>query len=1043
MALRILVGNDNNQNVINANELTDNKVEVKVVFDKGDLKAGQVVGFYSGENIENSKDITITQADIDRGNFSVLTDVGNSTQIGFAVITDSVDISATGYTIDKSNLKDISVEIVEDTNKDGTISLKELNGQIDVKVNLPQDAQLGDVVTVGVPGSGEQKFTLTQENLNAGSLNVAFDNPGTGSITVLAGIKDEAGNTGSAMAKANIQIAPESSNDNISTNEDTAYTLKLSDFGTFGENLSNDIADVSFKINSLPTNGVIKFDGVAISGATEFSAQDVKDGKVVYEPANNSDVSSDVSFTVIENGGESEAYNLSINVNAIADAPVISIENPTANTQLNDVKAGEGLSFTSYDCVLYRELHPFDFVNNSNVLEAFADHFADPRYKYETTIKDALEANNNLLSQTMDAAKGFIYLEAGQKVVFNGSIDDSALIKLGGEVILYTQGDAHGAFSTQNKGVDQVGGGITHSYGTFEVKQSGYYELETYVMNVSRKGAYEIKMSVDGGANYQEINTKNFDIYSSKDKIAEYAQNTGEANQDIKISDISVNYSDNDGSERHTNYISGLPAGTVLKDGVHEITIAQDNQKINVNGFDLNNLSVKIATAGVYDLKITGEAVEHANNNTATSEKTIKVSVTNFPLSDEAKFIPERCGCERDLQYHIGKSYGNASDSNDYLVVGDDIGSSHSYIAQNVHVDMGAGNDVIELDGAIDWFARVDMGEGNDVIRSGAGSIKGDSIVDMGAGDDIITTRGGIYDRAIVHMGEGNDTLHVNCNIDYDAKVYTEEGNDTVTLGGGMYAHALLNTGDGNDFVSMNASMNHESKLLTGNGNDIVNIGDHVRHNSTIDTGAGDDFVSIKHHLGNHANVTTGEGDDTLLIGGSIFDNAKVYMGDGNDTMKVDGNIFHKATIDLGAGDDNFVFGGHAHYKSTVDLGSGVDTLTLTNPDNRIDLTNIADHFKNVEVLDISEGHGNTHLKFNVNDIISMTDENNTLKIIGDGDSISNDTAFSWKTFGQANVDSWASLGKDADGFTIFQGTDSAGRTATLLVDQNHIHTDF
>ena len=87
-----------------------------------------------------------------------------------------------------------SVTINTDTNNDGFISNEELAGNTEVNVTIGLDgtgANVGDTLTVnGVD------YTLTQEDINNGFLNLNLPAPGEGeTITVVATITDSAGNT--------------------------------------------------------------------------------------------------------------------------------------------------------------------------------------------------------------------------------------------------------------------------------------------------------------------------------------------------------------------------------------------------------------------------------------------------------------------------------------------------------------------------------------------------------------------------------------------------------------------------------------------------------------------------------------------------------------------------------------------------------------------------------------------------------------------------------------------------------------------------------
>ncbi|WP_038133073.1 hypothetical protein, partial [Vibrio breoganii] len=57
-----------------------------------------------------------------------------------------------------------TVVITEDTDNDGTIDRTEIDGKVDVKVTVPEGAEVGDILKV----SGQDDVTLTQEHLDNG-----------------------------------------------------------------------------------------------------------------------------------------------------------------------------------------------------------------------------------------------------------------------------------------------------------------------------------------------------------------------------------------------------------------------------------------------------------------------------------------------------------------------------------------------------------------------------------------------------------------------------------------------------------------------------------------------------------------------------------------------------------------------------------------------------------------------------------------------------------------------------------------------------------
>ncbi|MFA0111871.1 hypothetical protein AB4380_18125, partial [Vibrio breoganii] len=83
-----------------------------------------------------------------------------------------------------------TVVITEDTDNDGTIDRTEIDGKVDVKVTVPEGAEVGDILKV----SGQADRVLTADDLKDG-VTYQYDRPADGeTLTVTATIVDQAGN---------------------------------------------------------------------------------------------------------------------------------------------------------------------------------------------------------------------------------------------------------------------------------------------------------------------------------------------------------------------------------------------------------------------------------------------------------------------------------------------------------------------------------------------------------------------------------------------------------------------------------------------------------------------------------------------------------------------------------------------------------------------------------------------------------------------------------------------------------------------------------
>lgn len=149
---------------------------------------------------------------------------------------------------------------------------------------------------------------------------------------------------------------------------------------------------------------------------------------------------------------------------------------------------------------------------------------------------------------------------------------------------------------------------------------------------------------------------------------------------------------------------------------------------------------------------------------------------------------------------------------------------------------------------------------------------------------------------------------------------------------------------------------------------------------TSVENANGDSAITI---LGGSANsvLDGGDGND-YISGGAGVDS--LDGGDGNDTLVSDINTnlgTLNTTTDNGTG--------------ALDGGTGMDTLILAKDGNNIDFSvmGVDGVIKNIETIDL--GHGgdaDNHILSNLtlDDVIQMTDANNTLTIMGDASDFVN-----------------------------------------------------
>ena len=200
---------ENNDGFINATELKG-AIGVDITLPK-DAVAGDLLTINATGNATQT--ITLIQPQIDAGKLTVeFTAPPNGTKFeASAQVTDAAgnksNVASDSATVSINPPGAPVITITEDTNKDGLISRAELQGDIDVKIAIPANAEVGNTLFVSVNGVARPAITLTQSDLTNG-VSLALANPGDGQkLDITAQVRDGAGNlgpTGSASATIDI-----------------------------------------------------------------------------------------------------------------------------------------------------------------------------------------------------------------------------------------------------------------------------------------------------------------------------------------------------------------------------------------------------------------------------------------------------------------------------------------------------------------------------------------------------------------------------------------------------------------------------------------------------------------------------------------------------------------------------------------------------------------------------------------------------------------------------------------------------------------------
>ncbi|MEQ8602544.1 MAG: FecR domain-containing protein [Marivibrio sp.] len=197
-----------------------------------------------------------------------------------------------------------------------------------------------------------------------------------------------------------------------------------------------------------------------------------------------------------------------------------------------------------------------------------------------------------------------------------------------------------------------------------------------------------------------------------------------------------------------------------------------------------------------------------------------------------------------------------------------------------------------------------------------------------------------------------------------------------------------VDMGDGQDWVA--AAEGVEQALNVNLSGDVWTGAEHVAGGRGDDVLVGDQAANILAG-GDGDDRIVGEGEDDLLLGGAGDDTLEVS---GDDLSGMGGSVDYGDRADAldQAFDANSADGldGLDGGRSGIDGGSGYDTLKLAGApsDGSIDGEDV-EAVTNIEALDVSEAEGVVDVNLSLDDVVSMTDEDNELTILkGQDDTV-------------------------------------------------------
>ena len=181
-------------------------------------------------------------------------------------------------------------------------------------------------------------------------------------------MSDGKGGTATATLTVNVgaNTPPNSVDATVSGTEDTPVVLGTANFAFTDADSGQTLANV--RIDTLPANGTLLLDGVAVTAGQVISVADIAAGRLTFAPAANGNGPAYASFTfsVQDSGGafDTAPNTITFDIAAVNDAPVGSPDTVSASEDVPlTIPVGTLLgndTDADGDCLLYTSPSPRD-----------------------------------------------------------------------------------------------------------------------------------------------------------------------------------------------------------------------------------------------------------------------------------------------------------------------------------------------------------------------------------------------------------------------------------------------------------------------------------------------------------------------------------------------------------------------------------------------------------------------------------------------------------------------------------------------------------
>jgi hypothetical protein len=317
---------------------------------------------------------------------------------------------------------------------------------------------------------------------------------------------------------------------------------------------------------------------------------------------------------------------------------------------------------------------------------------------------------------------------------------------------------------------------------------------------------------------------------------------------------------------------------------------------------------------------------------------------------------------------------------------------------------------------------------------SSAGDVNGDGLDDLIVGAYYADSAGKAdIGKSFVVFGKADTTTVNLSNITSGTGGFVINGENAGDKSGYSVSSAGDVNGDGLDDLIIGAPSAGSANNANAGKSFVVFGKTDTKSVDLTNVSAGEGIIAhtidFQGDTGTSKNDTlTGTSNDELFVAGLGDD---ILTGNGGTDV-----------FNAGAGDDTIIINNDnlaklysntlsSHLLARVDGGGNTDTLKLAGASLNLDLTQIDNgRIQDIEIIDLT-GSGDNTLKLNLNDLLDISSETNTLRVIGDSGDKVEATGFNKSTAG--DVANGITLGNVT--YDVYINTSAS--TAELWIDQD------